>query len=285
MPTPLALARPPGDVRAPAQCLNCAAPLAGPFCAQCGQKDHALTVSLRHLFDEFVEDYFHFDSKLPRTLALLVARPGQLTREFVEGKRVKYVGPFKLYVLCSVLFFLAAAVMPNVHRGAQDAPNVKSDVKVDFDKVGDADPVWVRAFSKQLKARYEGQTPQQIGHHAADALTRYMPDAMLVLVPVFALMLKLLWRKRFYAEHFVTALHMHAAGFLAILFLAVNQLPTLNLVVLLAFFGHSALVLRRVYAQGWFKTLLKLGFATGAYTFAVAFAIAAVALGGLLLGS
>ena len=280
MSNPAEVARPASE---PPRCLNCEAFLAGPFCAQCGQRDHDLDVSLRHIANEFAEDYFHLDSKLPRSLALLVATPGRLTREFIAGHRVRYVGPFKLYVLCSVLFFLAVAVLPNVHRGAA-VQTSGSSIKVDFDKVGTDDPLPVRLFAQRLKARYQGETPQELSRHATDALVRYMPDAMLVLMPVFALMLKLLYRKRFYAEHFVTALHLHALAFLMMLVLAVSPPPWLNQLVLLAFLVHGAISLRRIYEQGWGRTVLKVCVLGFVYTVTVSVAIVGVTLAGLLIG-
>ena len=281
MSTPLALARPPGDERAPAQCLNCGAALTGPFCAQCGQRDHALNVSLWHLLAEFAEDYFHFDSKLPLTLGTLIARPGKLTCEFTAGHRVKYVGPFKLYVLCSVLFFLVTALVPKVHG----APTLNADhVKVDFDHLGQQDPLFVRLAAKRLKTRYDGETAQQMARHVSNALSRYMPDAMLALVPLFALLLKLLWRRRFYAEHFVTALHLHALGYLVMAVLALHLFAVLNLVFFFAGLGHLIVSLRRIYGQGWLRTTLKAGFAIATYTFTIAATLLAVVIGGLMFG-
>jgi hypothetical protein len=94
--------RPP----APAGCLNCGQAISGKFCSNCGQEavDHraALWPLLRDVLDEFVR----WDSKIVKTIALLLARPGFLTNEYNDGKRVKYLSPFRLYLTVSVLFFV-----------------------------------------------------------------------------------------------------------------------------------------------------------------------------------
>ena len=75
------------------------------FCPDCGQENHELDPSFRHILSEFLESTLHFDSKFFRTASALVTRPGFLTREFVEGRRQMYVPPIRLYIFCSVLFF------------------------------------------------------------------------------------------------------------------------------------------------------------------------------------
>ncbi len=89
-----------------AACLNCGAGLAGPFCHACGQKAH-LHRSIGHIFEELVHGVLHWDSKGWRTLPLLVAQPGRLTRDYVEGKRARYIAPLSLFLALFLLMFLA----------------------------------------------------------------------------------------------------------------------------------------------------------------------------------
>ena len=55
------------------------------------------------------EDLTHADSRLWRTLAALLFKPGHLTREFLAGRRARYLPPVRLYLVLSVLFFLSRA--------------------------------------------------------------------------------------------------------------------------------------------------------------------------------
>lgn len=89
---------------APTTCLNCAAPLAGPFCAQCGQKAQVHR-SLRAFLADFVAGMLNFEGRLWHTLPLLAWKPGELTRRYVDGQRARFVSPIGLYLFTVFLMF------------------------------------------------------------------------------------------------------------------------------------------------------------------------------------
>lgn len=91
-------------------CGNCAAALSGPFCSQCGQRAH-VERSLSHAIHELLHGVLHFDGKLWNTLPLLVVRPGKLTRDYVEGKRARYISPIALFLLTIFLMFLVLGLI------------------------------------------------------------------------------------------------------------------------------------------------------------------------------
>ena len=93
------------------RCLNCEAALAGPYCAACGQKAH-LHRSLLHAVEEFLHGIVHFDSRFWNTLPLLVFRPGKLTRDYVMGKRARYIAPVAVFLLTVFTMFLLFAFLP-----------------------------------------------------------------------------------------------------------------------------------------------------------------------------
>ena len=88
-----------------ALCLNCGTPLDGTYCHACGQRAHVHR-SLWHLVEELLHGVTHFDAKGWRTLPLLVARPGLLTRRYIDGQRTRYVSPLALFLFSMFLFFL-----------------------------------------------------------------------------------------------------------------------------------------------------------------------------------
>jgi hypothetical protein len=95
-------------------CLNCDAPLSGPYCSQCGQAAHAHR-TLLHLLEEALHGIIHFDTKAWRTLPMLVGRPGTLTRNYIYGKRARYISPLALFLFTIFLmFFVFAFVDANV---------------------------------------------------------------------------------------------------------------------------------------------------------------------------
>src|SRR6516165_4666774 len=98
---------------ATARCDNCGAAVSGHYCAACGQRLEAPVQSLWHFTQEATEDLTHTDSRLWRTLGALLFRPGYLTREFLAGRRARYLPPVRLYLVISVLFFLWASATPH----------------------------------------------------------------------------------------------------------------------------------------------------------------------------
>ena len=98
----------------PASCLNCGTALTGPFCSECGQRDIPAYPSVRELAVDAVSEFSGWDGRLALTLRTLVRRPGLLTREFLEGRRARYISPLRVYLTASLVYFLLAASAPTV---------------------------------------------------------------------------------------------------------------------------------------------------------------------------
>ena len=88
-------------------CENCGAPLAGRYCAQCGQAAIDYRRSFRHVIVDVLDSFLNWDSKFFATIGWLIVRPWHLTNEFLAGHRVRYLHPLRLYLLASILFFFA----------------------------------------------------------------------------------------------------------------------------------------------------------------------------------
>jgi hypothetical protein len=86
-------------------CLNCGAAVAASYCQHCGQATAAHVPSASEFLHEFVGHYIALESKLWTTLVLLLFKPGRLTLDYIQGKRVRYVEPLRVYLTLSVLFF------------------------------------------------------------------------------------------------------------------------------------------------------------------------------------
>ncbi len=87
----------------PVSCANCGETLAGPYCAQCGQHVADYHRSVWRFVVDFLDNTFCWDNKLFRTLGPLVRQPGLLTREYMEGRRVRYVHPLRLFLFTSAV--------------------------------------------------------------------------------------------------------------------------------------------------------------------------------------
>lgn len=87
-------------------CLNCGAEVPERFCSHCGQENVETKESFGHLVAHFFQDITHYDSKLLLTLKYLFFYPGLLTKRYVQGHRMDFVNPIRLYVFTSFIFFL-----------------------------------------------------------------------------------------------------------------------------------------------------------------------------------
>ncbi len=87
-------------------CKNCGDIVEKNFCPSCGQESKDLDASFKEFFSELLDEIFSFDSKLFKTIKLLFLNPGYLSIEYLNGKRVKYIKPFRLYLMVSILFFV-----------------------------------------------------------------------------------------------------------------------------------------------------------------------------------
>lgn len=102
-------------------CLNCGTELAGTYCHACGQRGHVhRTISA--FFHDLLHGVLHFEGKIWRTLPMLVWHPGRLTREYVEGRRARYVSPIALFLFT---VFLTFALFSLLGGGVNvDAPSI-----------------------------------------------------------------------------------------------------------------------------------------------------------------
>jgi len=213
-------------------CPNCATSLSGNFCQECGQAAILHVPSAREFLHEFVAHYVALEGKLWQSVKLLLFKPGQLTREYIEGRRVRYVEPLRLYLSFSIIFF-ALFKLSGINIGTQekdtDAPKPKASVVqpvpagkrepaavppaaklVEKDKAREKDKPALIEFdedSHEVRDAVSKLSPSlgaKVGHFSdlpkdvrSDAMKRaffsYAPYAIFLLMPVFAGFLKLLY--------------------------------------------------------------------------------------------
>lgn len=71
---------------------------------------------------DVLDTLFEYDNRIWRTLAPLYFRPGRITVDFLSGRRMRYVLPFRLFFVLSVLAFLTLqfVAVPEIGTGARD---------------------------------------------------------------------------------------------------------------------------------------------------------------------
>jgi hypothetical protein len=226
------------------ECRNCGAPLAGKFCHDCGEgrpDDHEYQIS--HVLHDAVHEFLHLDGKIFRTLWLLIARPGFLTREFWFGRRTNYIRPLRLFIVIATIHFLL--IFFNFY---------KTDLFKRFDFGGNLSAD-LAAIAKQTH-RTVAEVEQSVEHHFAKGYA----VAQYTAVTGFALVPWLIYRRRkpFYGQHFIFSLHIYSAYFLlqSVLNLLITRevwlraAPILMPVTLI----YIAIALRLLYGESWLRT-------------------------------
>ncbi|HET7757094.1 MAG TPA: DUF3667 domain-containing protein [Steroidobacteraceae bacterium] len=221
-------------------CDNCGASVPGRYCGACGQRLEPPIHSLWHFLRAAAEDLTHADSRLWRTLVALLLQPGFLTREFLAGRRARYLPPVRLYLVLSVAFFLAAAVRHPQAEMLQLSTDRPGAVQVTplGDAVGGAA---IAGESAAGRARREctlfaawGFWPARLapavrdgciraradnGRSLQQAFLHNLPRAMFLFLPLLAALMKLLYRRprHYYVEHLLLLVHNHALVFLVVM--------------------------------------------------------------------
>lgn len=212
-------------------CANCGAAAPGAYCPACGQDTRERLPTFARFMREATGRYVALDGKLWKTLVALLARPGFLTHEYFAGRRRRYIGPARLFLVASLVLF---AVLRFASEGIEFDRVVVSDpesaprAQVDAgDRIALDDElrIDVGGLSGRLGmlakpiARFNDLSRTQKIEQLVAGTIRYGPYAMFVLLPAFAALLKVVYlgrrrrrpdRPRLYAEHLVFAAHNHA---------------------------------------------------------------------------
>jgi hypothetical protein len=203
-------------------CKNCGEelPRAARFCFACGQSTRVLTRPWREVVRDLLDELFDLDGRMLTSLRLLFTRPGQLSHEYNQGRRMSYTPPLRLYLLISLVFFF---VLPMILPESQNT-NTEHRLSVDLYSRG-----------------------------------------MFLSLPIYALLLKLFYRKFYYLEHLVFTTYLFS--FMFVVFAAMMAIETkadrylavmLIQVALLVYMAvYFVMSLRRCYGESWLKTSLK----------------------------
>lgn len=273
-------------------CLNCGTALEGEFCHHCGQSAQSLRQPFWSLVAESIETLFSLDSRAARTLPALLLQPGKMTRAYLDGQRARFLPPFRLYVLASLIFFIVLplvtgqglTVMPGgtqnfedaraeIEQSYADGEMTEEEYRGAIDGINEVEALWKSGpaiFTPETPERPTDETQppadeaaspasdetaaapadeEWVGFMPAGALEsvreagargdadaarfaevmdnpgrlaeqtqEWIPRLMFVLLPVYALLLGLvyLWRRQFlFFDHLIVSLHFHSALFFA----------------------------------------------------------------------
>ncbi|MFT5520679.1 MAG: hypothetical protein ACI9IA_001273 [Enterobacterales bacterium] len=348
------------------ECLNCAAPLGGPYCHNCGQPDRHFIRFFPKVLWEMVNEAFDLDSKALRTLVPLYFSPGRLSMEYFSGRRARYVNPLRLYIILSVLFFITISLFTGEaddfvvsegsngvnarvrsgddtektvpHAAQEKALELLKEQKANGLPISDEmiieaekaltdlennkrtkrtglvdeegrlkirinDAFWdIETNPLTFNDTFTAETTKELNQFfwtmglkldkalkddPSDLLDEFLnviPQLMFILLPIFALLLKItyIFKKRYYMEHLIVALHNHCFMFFSLLLIILMSYlednlsgPTwlmegidyLTIFMIIWIPLNLYIGMKRVYAQGYILTFLKFIFIALSYNF------------------
>lgn len=200
-----------------ARCENCGAAISASYCGECGQRAGPHDLSLWQFVREAADDITNADSRLWRTLAPLLFRPGYLTREYLDGRRARYLPPFRLYLVVSVVCFVLASVLgPKVPSVGVDRRQITS-TQAACDDDSFYDGPWRQQILPLLQAGCRSVIADG-GRELTRQFVANLPSALFVSLPLLALFMKAMyWRpRRYYVEHLLFFVHNHSFLFAAV---------------------------------------------------------------------
>ena len=233
-------------------CPNCGTILLGNHCHECGQKRiHHNELAVKRFLGRVINDFTDLESnKVFRTLSAMILRPGLLASEYLSGRRGSYLGPLKLYLTFSALYFLFAWTVLSEVRGGSAQRIARHPATVSMAKQRGLDP---NAFADKIQQKAE----------------KYASGLRIFSVLISGTFLAALYfrMRKYYVEHLVFSLYYYSFDFFckslfAVLFLAVAALGWKVPSLVLNLFYPLALVylsfaLRRAYRQKWPMTVVK----------------------------
>ena len=233
-------------------CPNCGTSLLGNHCHECGQKKiHHSELSVKRFVGRVINDFTDFETnKILRTLSALIRRPGLLAVEYLAGRRGNYIGPVKLYLTFSALYFVFAwGVLSEVRGGSRE-------------RIG-------RYSVTVSMARQRGIDALVLADQVVQKAEKYASALRFFSVLISGTFLAALYfrMRKYYVEHLIFSLYYYSFDFFcktlfALLFLATAavgwKLPSF---ILTMFYPvaliYLAFALRRAYQQKWAMTWVK----------------------------
>jgi hypothetical protein len=187
------------------KCTNCAAEVADVYCARCGEKQPGHhDQSVGHFAHQVVHEFAHLDSTLLQTLRDLIVLLGFLTAEYFAGRKSRYLPPLRLFLTLFALQFLAFTFYT-------PASIYNITMLKQFDRAGNITKLLER------KAHKERVTVEEL-HERIDARCHKIYSLLeLANIVGVALVLKVLYRRRYLVEHLVFGAHFLAFSYIVAL--------------------------------------------------------------------
>jgi hypothetical protein len=217
------------------ECKNCKTQFKGNFCPNCGQSVYEFEKPFRFLIVDLVGNIFAFDTRLWKSMSSLIFRPGKFVEEYLNGRRARYMSPFRLYIFVSFLFFLFLSI----YAGSQIRISEADKNEINLSINNQINPFKSETDSLKTKELNYGESSiseEKLTNAISkvlnnpkmymDSFLKFVSWSLFLLMPVYALFLWLLFRKskKYYYSHLILAINQHSFVFLLFILILCTKL-------------------------------------------------------------
>ena len=278
-------------------CKNCKHTFIGKFCPQCGQSKKDFDRPLKFFLVDFAGNIFAFDTRLWQSLKHILFCPGRMETNYINGKRIRYMPPFRMFVFVSFFLFLTLswATGKTISKNKSDiqflngeaiTDSIYNDIRERYPEINFSQ----QRSSKQLesattdsiKITAETSAPASFPQYLKgsgkiehiienpkmyiDRFFKYASWSLFLLMPFYGFLLWLNFRKskRNYISHFLLSANQHIFIFVILILVLITGLafPSKSVhpenYLLYLFPVYAMAGALRVYKRHWLRTGIRL---------------------------
>ena len=188
-------------------CQNCGNNHQENFCPNCGEKKfNARDLTIKHFFQETLESFIHFDNKFFKTLKILILKPGKLSLDFVEGRRVQFMKPLQLFLILNIsMFFMPSNPFAlRLYNYVTYTPFINYNTRQIIDNKVKSSGLTYKEYSSQFDEKIKSESKEFI----------------FLFIPFYAIIffLFLFLKRKNFAEHLVFSTHFMSFYLLFVIF-------------------------------------------------------------------
>lgn len=225
-----------------AKCVNCGNETLATYCPECGQKMSVKKISFKSILDEFLSKWIGFDTQFGRTVIGMIIRPGEVVNSYLQGNRIKYLGPLGFFIVMTTLLLISFDLF-----GLEVEDFIRENQSNFGGAVGEEDSKFKVELQKKLN----------------QLMAQYFRFISAIIIPFWAISLRFFYRKTSmnYTERLVVAIYFTCGGmWVTILMTGIfafsGQLYTFASMVFVV--GYYSYCLNKIYNEkNYFISLMK----------------------------
>lgn len=202
-------------------CANCGAKVTHTYCPVCGQKATDLQRPLAAFLRDALQDFIALDSRLLRTVGRLLWRAGHVAEDYAAGRRARYTPPLRMYLFAALALVMVAALGDlrggggaNINAGIDVDAETARELIEEFRAEGEAniDPEDLETLER-LTDIAERTATGVLDNQTLfkERFSAWLPRVFTVMAFVLAGLTAVVYWRRYFAEHAVFSLYLHAA--------------------------------------------------------------------------